>query len=98
MNKKEELKADNVALVRIEQLYPLDKEKINSILGKYTNRKQLIWAQEEPENMGAWNYLLRKAREIPFDLVSPPESASTAPGSHKSFEIKHNNAINKVFE
>lgn len=98
LKKKEELKVDNVALVRLEQLYPLDKEKIGKILEKYSERKQLIWAQEEPENMGAWTFLLRKMREVPFELVSPPESAAPAPGSHKSSEIKHNNAINKVFE
>ncbi|MFA7447078.1 MAG: 2-oxoglutarate dehydrogenase E1 component [Weeksellaceae bacterium] len=98
LKKKEELKADNVALVRLEQLYPLDKVKISRVLEKYTDRKQLIWAQEEPENMGAWTFLLRKMREVPFELVSPPESAAPASGSHRSSEITHNNAINKVFE
>ena len=98
LKKKEELKAENVALVRLEQLYPLDKEKINSILEKYSNKKQIIWAQEEPENMGAWTFLLRKLREVPFELISPRESASTAPGSHQAFDMRHNNTINKVFE
>src|SRR5690606_18694569 len=78
LKKKEELNAENVALVRIEQLYPLDKEKINSIIEKYSNQKHLIWAQEEPENMGAWTYLLRKLRDIPFEIISPRESASPA--------------------
>ncbi len=98
LKKKEELNAENVALVRLEQLYPLDKAKINSILDKYSNKKQIIWAQEEPENMGAWTYILRKLREIPFELVSPRESASPAPGSHHTFDVRHNNTINKVFE
>ena len=98
LKKKEELKAENVALVRLEQLYPLDKEKINSILEKYSNKKQIIWAQEEPENMGAWTFLLRKFREVSFELISPRESASTAPGSHQAFDVRHNNTINKVFE
>lgn len=98
LKKKEELNAENVALVRLEQLYPLDKSKINAILDKYSNKKQLIWAQEEPENMGAWTYLLRKMREIPFEVISPREAASPAPGSHKTFEARHNNTINRVFE
>lgn len=98
LKKKEELNAENIALVRVEQLYPLDKEKINSILTKYSNRKQLIWAQEEPENMGAWTYILRKMRELPFELISPREAASPAPGSHHTFEVRHNHTINKVFE
>lgn len=98
LKRKEELKAENVALIRLEQLYPLDKVKINSVIEKYSNRKKLIWAQEEPENMGAWSYILRKMRELPFEVVSPKESASPATGSHHTFEITHNNTINKVFE
>src|SRR5690606_28273512 len=98
LKKKEELNAENVALIRLEQLYPLDKEKIDAILNKYSNKKRIIWAQEEPENMGAWTFILRKLRETPFELISPRESASPAPGSHHTFEVRHNNTINKVFE
>lgn len=98
LKKKEELNAENVALVRIEQLYPLDKEKINSIIAKYGNKKQLIWAQEEPENMGAWTYLLRKFREVQFEIISPREAASPATGSHQKFHHIHNSTINRVFE
>lgn len=95
---KQERNADNVAIVRLEQLYPLDKEKINSILKKYSKRKKLIWVQEEPENMGAWTHLLLKMREVPFELIAPKESAAPASGSHKAFDIEHNSVINKVFE
>lgn len=98
LKKKEELNAENVALIRLEQLYPLDKEMIHAVLDKYANKKQIIWAQEEPENMGAWTYILRKLREIPFEIISPRESASPAPGSHHTFDVRHNNTINKVFE
>lgn len=98
LKKKEEINAENVALVRIEQLYPLDKEKINSILDKYTQKKQIIWAQEEPENMGAWTHILRHLREVPFEVISPKAAAAPAPGSHKTFDLRHNNTINKVFE
>lgn len=98
LKKKEELNAENVALVRIEQLYPLDKEKINSIIEKYSSKKQLIWAQEEPENMGAWTFLLRKFREVQFEIISPREAASPATGSNQKFNATHNNTINKVFE
>lgn len=98
LKKKEELQVENVALIRLEQLYPLDREKIDAILNKYSKRKKLIWAQEEPENMGAWTFILRKLRELPFELISPKESASTAPGSHHTFEVVHNKTINRVFE
>jgi len=98
LKKKQEINNENVALIRMEQLYPLDKEKINSILNKYTQKKQIIWAQEEPENMGAWTHILRHLREIPFDVISPKAAAATAPGSHKTFDLRHNNTINRVFE
>lgn len=98
LKKKVELKAKNVAIIRMEQLYPLDKDKINQILKKYNKSKRLIWAQEEPENMGAWSHLLLRSREIEFELISPPESAAPASGSHLSFEINYNGVINKVFE
>lgn len=98
LKKKQELKADNVALVRLEQLYPLDKEKINQLLKKYNKRKRLIWVQEEPENMGAWTHLLLKMREVEFELISPKESASPATGSHAAFEIQYNETINRVFK
>ena len=61
--KKEELGCENIALVRLEQLYPLQQDKIDEVLSKYSNRKQLLWVQEEPENMGAWNYILRNFRK-----------------------------------
>ncbi|MFV0303939.1 MAG: 2-oxoglutarate dehydrogenase E1 component [Moheibacter sp.] len=96
--KKEELNAENVAIIRLEQLYPLDNQRIEELINKYTNHKKIIWAQEEPENMGAWSYILRKLRRIPFEVVSPKESASPASGSHHTFNVNYNKTINRVFE
>ena len=73
-------------------------EKINAIFDKYKNRKALIWAQEEPENMGAWSYLLRNFRNTDIEVISPVASGSPAPGSHKMFEKNQNRIINKVFQ
>jgi 2-oxoglutarate dehydrogenase E1 component len=98
LKRKQELNAENTAIVRLEQLYPLDKEKINQLLKKYKQHKRLIWAQEEPENMGCWSHLLLKLREIQFELIAPIESAAPASGSHTAFEMEHNEIINKVFE
>src|SRR5690606_3887277 len=55
--KAAEMGVDNMAFVRLEQLYPFPEKKLDKVLAKYTNCKQLIWAQEEPENMGAWTYI-----------------------------------------
>ena len=96
--KKEELNDDKVALVRLEQVYPLNFEKINAIFDKYNNKKDLIWAQEEPENMGAWSFILRNFRDTNIQLISPVASGTPAPGSHKMFEKNQTRIINAVFQ
>lgn len=70
----------NVAVVRLEQIYPIPYQQINEILKKYKNSNQLIWAQDEPENMGAWPFINRKLANLGFKLVSRKESASPAVG------------------
>lgn len=95
--KKEELNDEKVALVRLEQIYPLDNLKINSILEKYSNRKEFVWAQEEPENMGAWTFMLRNFRNQNIQVISPVSSGTPAPGTHKKFDKNQKGVINKVF-
>ena len=85
-------------MVRLEQVYPLDFEKINSIFDKYKNRKDFIWAQEEPENMGVWSFILRNFRDTNIQLISPDASGTPAPGSHKMFEKNQTKIINSVFQ
>jgi 2-oxoglutarate dehydrogenase E1 component len=58
----------------------------------------LIWVQEEPENMGAWTYMLRNFREMGIELIAPVPSGSPAPGSHKMFERNQNSVINRVYD
>ena len=96
--KKEELNDDKVALVRLEQIYPLNMDKINAIFDKYKNRKDLIWAQEEPENMGAWSFILRNFRDTGIQVISPVASGAPAPGSYKMFEKNQTKIINDVFQ
>ncbi len=96
--KKEESKDETIALVRLEQLYPLQMDKIDEIFAKYSNRKELIWAQEEPENMGAWSYILRNFRDTGIQVVAPVPSSTPAPGSHKMFEKIQSGVINRVFK
>lgn len=95
--KREELGDTTTAIVRIEQLYPIQEGRIEAIVAKY-GKVELIWAQEEPENMGAWGYILRKFRKLPFDVVSPKESAAAAPGSSKRWAAIFEEVINKVFK
>jgi 2-oxoglutarate dehydrogenase E1 component len=70
----------NVAIVRMEQIYPIPYKQINEILKKYKDSNQLIWAQDEPENMGAWPFINRKLVNLGFKVVSRKESASPAVG------------------
>ncbi|TWP26159.1 2-oxoglutarate dehydrogenase E1 component [Apibacter muscae] len=97
LNKKEELMDEKVALVRIEQLYPLHWEKIYHILDKYENKKEFYWVQEEPENMGAWWYILKEFRKFDIDVISPKASSSPSPGSHDRYIKIQKSLINSVF-
>jgi 2-oxoglutarate dehydrogenase E1 component len=85
------------AIVRLEQLYPLPEEKINTVLAKYSKAEKFIWAQEEPANMGAWTFMLWKF-PIRLELVSPPESAAPASGSNKTALARQKKTIENVFE
>ncbi|HEV8342209.1 MAG TPA: 2-oxoglutarate dehydrogenase E1 component [Candidatus Binatia bacterium] len=80
---------NDVAILRIEQLYPLPEEILRLVLASYPDGTPVFWVQEEPENMGAWHYLQAKFGEklfnrLPFAVVSRPESASPATGSGSS--------------
>jgi multifunctional 2-oxoglutarate metabolism enzyme len=75
-----------VAVVRIEQLYPWPYEQVASVLDRYRNARQLVWLQEEPENMGPWNGVKGRLYEAHDDShtirrVSRPEAGSPATGS-----------------
>ena len=58
LNHKEKNNIRDTVIVRLEQLFPLPEQEIKSILNKYSNAKDVVWAQEEPRNMGAWSHLL----------------------------------------
>ncbi len=85
---------DNVALVRIEQISPLPVKQIKGILKKYAGAKDYFWVQEEPENMGAWGYMLRKFPDVKLEYIGRRESSAPAAGSFKRHEIR----VNKVYE
>lgn len=87
----------NIAIIRIEQLYPLNKEAIHLIVKKY-DYKQIIWVQEEPQNMGAWTYIFHELRELDIQVISRNPSAATASGSSKKSNIQQQEIINKVFK
>ena len=97
LDRREKEAVEDVALVRVEQLFPLDKQSIIELVEKY-NAKELVWAQEEPENMGAWTFILSELRTLGIDVIAREASAATATGSSKTSAAEQNELINKVFK
>ena len=97
LDRREKEAAENIALVRVEQLFPLDKQGIIELVEKY-NAKELVWVQEEPENMGAWTFILSELRTFGIDVIAREASAATATGSSKTSAAEQNELINKVFK
>ncbi|NBG65130.1 2-oxoglutarate dehydrogenase E1 component [Acidiluteibacter ferrifornacis] len=98
IEKREELGANDVAVVRMEQFYPFPQKQVDAILEKYKQAKNTLWVQEEPENMGAWSFILRNFKSKVIKLISRRESASPAAGSSKVFAKRQAAVINGVFE
>ena len=95
-------KADHVAIVRMEQLYPLDPAEIRAALSPYADGTDLVWVQEEPWNMGAWYFIRARMPEIvenrlPLRCIARPESASPATGSSGAHKIEQRMLIDEVF-
>ncbi|MCP4911611.1 MAG: 2-oxoglutarate dehydrogenase E1 component [Oligoflexia bacterium] len=98
MEKQRQDERKDVAIIRLEQLYPLQEEEIKKIKKKYKGAK-FVWVQEEPYNMGYWTYLLRW-RELfaDFDCVARKSSASPATGFAKVHAKEQQVIIDKAFE
>ncbi len=92
------LERNDVALVRIEQLFPLHLEKLQQVIDKYPNVEKYVWAQEEPENMGAWSYMLQRFRLVHLEVASQPFYSVPAAGSSARFKRRHQRIINNVFD
>jgi 2-oxoglutarate dehydrogenase E1 component len=75
----------DVALIRVEQLYPLPKRDLAAAIKRYPNRREVVWAQEEPKNRGAWTYIEPRLRELAGDqritYAGRPRAASPAVGA-----------------
>jgi 2-oxoglutarate dehydrogenase E1 component len=99
---REQHQHGEVALVRLEQLYPLRADQLSQALEPYADNVPVFWVQEEPANMGAWRYLHERfGRKLlgrfPFDLVSRPESASPATGSTAAHKVEQAQLIARAF-
>ena len=93
----------NLAITRLEQLYPFPKDALEILLDLYPNLERLIWVQEEPLNMGAWNYLRPRLRQLtedryPLQYVGRPESSSPAEGSSTAYRVNQQALIEQAFK
>jgi len=88
----------DVAVVRIEQLFPLPTEQLKEIIARYPNADDYVWAQEEPKNMGAYGYMLMNVTTVKFRLASLRASAASASGSYTRSKKRHAKAIKMVFD
>jgi len=99
---QERLERDDIAIVRVEQLYPLMESRLVEAVEQFPNREELVWVQEEPENMGAWLYMLPRLIEIfgrdPLPRVAARmPSASPATGSSESHAIEQQMILDEAF-
>ena len=96
---REEKKRTDVALIRLEQLFPLPVKEIDSVIESYPNANDLVWAQEEPRNMGAWSFLLL---QLPHAAKFRPATrryyGAPAAGSAVRFQRRHQQVIEYVFD
>jgi 2-oxoglutarate dehydrogenase E1 component len=97
---REERKADHIALVRVEQIYPFAADQARDILARYPPTAEVVWAQEEPRNMGSWRFLRDHIQPLLEDsrreirYVGRPESASPEGGSGKRHQQEQAEIIN----
>lgn len=100
---REESNRQDVAIIRMEQLYPLPEKELKAALEPYGDSTPVFWVQEEPANMGAWQYLRVRLGEqlferFPLGCVFRPESASPATGSSSSHKLEQEELIAEAFE
>jgi len=88
----------DVALVRIEQLFPLAMDQLKAIIESYPNADDYVWAQEEPKNMGAYSHMLMNFDLVKLRLASPKAYSAPAAGSYVRSKQRHADAIKMVFD
>jgi 2-oxoglutarate dehydrogenase E1 component len=97
--RKKEEKRDDIAIIRLEQLYPLPEKQIRGLLeNKYTGAMEIYWVQEEPANMGAWRHVSFSLTDIPFRLISRRRAASPATGFKKRHDEEQEIIVSAAFE
>lgn len=105
VNKREELGRSDIAIVRLEQLYPFPLQRLTDILRRYPDAAELFWVQEEPENMGAWYFAEEQMQSVinpggigrQLRYIGRPTAASPAAGAHKVHTDQQAGLVNEAF-
>ncbi len=109
LNRRDELGRNDVAIVRLEQLYPFPLARLTDILRRYSDAAELFWVQEEPENMGAWYFVEEQMQSIinpggsggpskrSLRYIGRPTAASPAAGAHKVHNDQQTALANEAF-
>ncbi len=97
LDKQQKEQRKNVAVIRLEQLYPLPHEQLAKLTGEYKSAKQWTWVQEEPENMGAWSFMLRKFTLAPLTGIFRKESGVTATGYVEQHHLEQKQIVELAF-
>ncbi|NNK39110.1 MAG: 2-oxoglutarate dehydrogenase E1 component, partial [Winogradskyella sp.] len=99
LEERENLNRADVALVRIEQLFPLPVKEIRAILKKYKHTDDIVWAQEEPRNMGAYSHMMMHLEESKsFRAATRRPYSAPAAGSSMRSKMRHQQVIDFVFD
>ena len=102
VNKRTEKKITDVAIIRLEQLYPLPQARLLEALAPYRDGTPLVWVQEDPWNMGGWYFLAARlpgllGALLPLSCVARDESASPATGSAEAHDLEHKRLMAQAF-
>ncbi|MNT06262.1 2-oxoglutarate dehydrogenase E1 component [compost metagenome] len=105
LEEREKSKKENIALVRLEQIYPFPAKQVTDVLKSYSKAKTLVWAQEEPKNMGAFQHVYFKfvdvvqkaGMKLGFEYVGRPERSSPAVGSIHRHKVEQAEIIKSIF-
>ncbi|OQY87195.1 MAG: hypothetical protein B6D41_12025 [Chloroflexi bacterium UTCFX4] len=96
-------KNPSIAIARIEQLYRFPEKELQAVVARYPHLQEVVWLQEEPENMGAWTYMQPRLRElinarVPLRYIGRPANSSPAEGSTAWFKLNQKQLVARAFD
>lgn len=97
IERREKEGVDDIAFIRLEQLYPFPQKQVDTILKKYNKAKDFLFVQEEPENMGPWRFVDKNLRSLNLKYFGRNEAASPATGYSKKHNVENEEIMKNIF-